>query len=525
MAPRQATVADLNNDGKMDIVVANRGSQSLSILLGDGFGSFGPATTLSIGIFAAGVAVGDTDADGKIDLVASDGANKGAILMGTGVMTFDSARLFVQNTSPGPILNVDLNSDGLPDIVRVNTAADSIGINIATSTTTFTSTTVGVGTAPRSVTAGDVNNDGKLDLVVANRVSNNVSILIGNGLGGFSAPTTVSVGTGPVSATLGYLNSDGNLDLVVANYGAGLNPNVSVLLGIGNGTFGSTTTLSASLFPSAVSINDMDGDGFNDIVVASAGTNNTSVLLGNGNGTFDPQIVFGTVTLPIGVITGDLNGDGRPEMRTIDAAANSVNVLTNATTRTYTPFANYVGSDSFTFTVNDGTTTSTPATVNITVTNTPDAPVVPIAPPPNLVSWWDADGWSQDSVGSNHGLLFNGATFVSGQVGQAFNFDGTNDYVEIINSPSLNFGTGSFTVEAWIKYATPNQVATIAAHGVSGSVTPQESGWHIGLNNGQLNALVRDQLGDTVAYPSISVTAPTTGQFHHLATCYGRRPV
>src|SRR3954471_5623734 len=83
-------------------------------------------------------------------------------------------------------------------------------------------------------------------------------------------------------------------------------------------------------------------------------------------------------------------------------------------------------------------------------------------PPPNMVSWWPGDGNANDIQGSNNGTLQNGATFAPGMVGQAFRFDGVDDYVRVPDSANLYPGAGSLTVDAWIK---TNQVAgTIISH-------------------------------------------------------------
>ncbi|NCR02364.1 MAG: VCBS repeat-containing protein, partial [Microcystis aeruginosa L211-101] len=175
------TVGDFNGDGKSDLAVANRDGNNVSVLLGTGTGSFGPATNFTVGNSPASVTVGDFNGDGKSDLaVANNSSNNVSVLLGTGTGSF------------GPATN-------------------------------FT-----VGSGPFSVTVGDFNGDGKSDLAVANLLTNNVSVLLGTGTGSFGPATNFTVGSGPLSVTVGDFNGDGKSDLATANNSSN---NVSVLLG------------------------------------------------------------------------------------------------------------------------------------------------------------------------------------------------------------------------------------------------------------------------------------------------------
>jgi hypothetical protein len=141
------------------------------------------------------------------------------------------------------------------------------------------------------------------------------------------------------------LNGDGRLDLAVANTGVWVNPGntVSVLLGNGDGTFGTHTELDTGLGPNSVAIADLNADGQPDLIVANfgpynhayqdfAGAGTVSVLLGNGDGTFAARTDFGTGKAPFSLAIADLNSDGRPDIVAADAGAhgeygNTVSVL------------------------------------------------------------------------------------------------------------------------------------------------------------------------------------------------------
>src|SRR2546422_886081 len=146
-----------------------------------------------------------------------------------------------------------------------------------------------VGTHPQSVAVGDFNGDGRPDLAVANFGSNTVSVLLGIGDGSFQPARTFAAGTSPLSVAVGDFNGDGRPDLAVANFGSNT---VSVLLGIGDGTFQPALTFAAGTQPVFVAVGDLNGDGRPDLAVANTGSDNVSVLLGIGDGTFQPALTL-----------------------------------------------------------------------------------------------------------------------------------------------------------------------------------------------------------------------------------------
>jgi hypothetical protein len=186
------------------------------------------------------------------------------------------------------------------------------------------------GNGPVSVAIGDLNGDGKPDLAVASAGSypnyyGTVSVLLGNGDGTFGTKTDYATGSNPRSVAIGDFNGDGKPDLVVANQ---LSSTVSVLFGNGNGTFGARCDYGTGNAPSSVAIGDLNGDGKPDLAVTNEGSptasNTVSVLLGNGDGTFGARIGYGTGSGPSSVAIGDLNGDGRLDLAVASGAGVSV---------------------------------------------------------------------------------------------------------------------------------------------------------------------------------------------------------
>ena len=307
--PDSAAVGDFNGDGKMDLAVANEGSDNVSILLGNGDGTFQAAVNYGAGTDPDSVAVGDFRGDGKLDLVVANYySNNVSVLLGNGDGTFQAAVNYGVS-APTSVAVGDFNGDGKLDLAVANVFSE-VSVLLGNGDGTFqAAVNYGAGAEPAWVAVGDFNGDGKLDLAVANVDSNNVSILLGNGDGTFKAAVNYGVGTEPVSVAVGDFNGDGKLDLAVANYGS----NVSVLLGNGDSTFQAAVNYGAGAEPACVAVGDFNGDGKLDLAVANVATGNVSVLLGNGDGTFQAAVNYGA-GIGESVAVGDFNGDGRLDL-------------------------------------------------------------------------------------------------------------------------------------------------------------------------------------------------------------------
>ncbi|MFN6485085.1 MULTISPECIES: beta strand repeat-containing protein [unclassified Nostoc] len=346
LRPYSIVTGDFNKDGKLDLITANKSSQSVSVLLGKGDGTFNPASSFSVvgfnGLNPYSVAVADFNKDGKLDLVTANNSSSNiSVLFGDDKATgsFGPASNFTlpSGSSPISVAVGDFNKDGKADIVTANNASQNISVLLGDGIGGFaTAKNFKVPSRPTSVIVGDFNGDGKSDLAVTSSYFNNVSILLGNGDGTFNSATQFNVGTNPHSVVIGDFNKDGKSDLAVANSDSN---NVSVLLGNGDsyGTFKPATNFNVGLNPVSVTVIDFNGDGKSDLAVANADSNTVSVLLGDGTGSFGNATNFDVGTTPYAVTVGDFDKDGKSDLAVANSESRNVSVLLNNRAESYDP--------------------------------------------------------------------------------------------------------------------------------------------------------------------------------------------
>ena len=334
--PKSVTLADVNGDGKPDIVVANFSSNSLSVMLGNGNGTFQAQQTFTTGSNPVSVAIGDVDGDGRVDLIVTNkGSNSVSVLLGNGNGIFRPQQTFATGTNPYSVALGDVSGDGNSDVIVANYGSNTVSVLLGNGNGSFQAQrTFATGSKPRSVISTDLNGDGKLDIVTANYTTGgSVSVLLGNGNGTFQAQQSSATGSLPTSVASGDLNADGKPDLAVANRGGST---VSTLLGNGNGTFQAQQNVSTGTSPFSVVIGDVNGDGNPDLSVANYSNNSVSVVLGNGDGTFKAQQTFATGSFPISIALGDVSSDGRPDLVVANSGGNTVSVLLGKLNGNYT---------------------------------------------------------------------------------------------------------------------------------------------------------------------------------------------
>ena len=376
ISPGPVVLGDFNGDGRPDLAIANAGSSSVSVLLGDGAGGFAVPSSRALVAPAWSLAVGDFNADGRADLAAATtNSNSVSVLLGNGAGGFASVATFAVGVFPMSVAAGDLNGDSRLDLVTVNRTSSTVSVLLGNGFGGFSSAgAFAVGTNPFSVVIGDLNGDGKPDLATANFSTSTVSVLLGNGLGGFSPATGFATGLAPLSLAIGDLNGDGKLDLATANQGSG---SVSVLLGNGLGGLSVATDFAVGTNPQAVAIGDLDSDGTPDLVATDAGSNRAVVLLGDGTGAFSPAAGFAVPESPWWVAIGDLNGDGKRDLAVTSTGANTVSVLLNIPPDTTPPV----------LTVPPGVFQQAPSALGSSVSyaasalDAADGPIVPVCSP------------------------------------------------------------------------------------------------------------------------------------------------
>ncbi len=220
--PYSIASGDFDRDGDPDLAIADPGSNSVYITLHDNSGNFLPGTAYATATGATGafgIATGDLNADGKLDLaVANETSNNVTVMMGDGAGSFTSGANYGVGTSPRSIAIGDFNRDGKLDLAVTNYGTTTVSILLANGVGTFAAAVdYTVGSNPESVAAGDFDVDGTIDLAVANQGSDNVSILRGIGNGTFAAAVNHGVGDEPHAVAIGDFNRDGSPDVVTAN--------------------------------------------------------------------------------------------------------------------------------------------------------------------------------------------------------------------------------------------------------------------------------------------------------------------
>lgn len=336
--------ADINEDGKLDLIVPTGGtSAAVSVLLGNGNGTFGDGTSYTSSLLnsdSSQVTVADFNGDGKVDLALTNSlTNDIAILLGNGDGTFQNPpKIYNGGLRPAAVLALDANGDNKPDLsVFGGYGSDlSLSVFINRGDGSFPSrVTYPVLSNPYSVVAADFNGDAKPDIATTSfSQSGGISALIGNGDGTFQPhldSPTEQAGTLPYPTVLvpsviaaGDFNNDHDADLVVAGTqqtsSGSTSPVLTALLGNGDGTFQDNINLNQVLANGVQSLaaGDFNGDGNLDVAATATNTNDISLFLGNGDGTFAAplNVPIGPMvpSPPYGVLTGDFNADGKADL-------------------------------------------------------------------------------------------------------------------------------------------------------------------------------------------------------------------
>ena len=331
---RAVAAADLNGDGRLDLIVVNsiNGPGSVSILLAGGAaGTFGAATNFPVGDFPLAVAVADFNGDGMMDLAVTNFNTKNlSILLGDGAGGFAAGTPLTTGagTNVYSVAAGDFNGDGKVDLAITAQASGFTAIRLGNGDGTFTAAPDVAGPGfLTEIATGDFNGDGRLDFVAID-APGAVRFYLGNGNGTFAVAAAPATCNGAADVVVGDVNGDGRTDVAV---GCGNSNTVTIVLGNGDGTFVAGTPLTSATTPWGVALADLDRDGELDLVVALQNSARIDVFKGNGDGTFATATPFATGVAPFLVTTADLDGDGLLDIATANFVSNNVSVLLSTT--------------------------------------------------------------------------------------------------------------------------------------------------------------------------------------------------
>ncbi|CAF3821681.1 unnamed protein product [Adineta steineri] len=338
--PVSITTGDMNNDKWIDIIVANVNSKTVGLFLGNGNGTFLSQITYSTGSQSdlAAISIADLNNDTLLDIIVVDagsGNNNVGVFYGYGEGKFTLYSIYATglNSNPSSIVIRDFDNDARLDMAIIYTNEDSIGIMLQRKSKPFATPLLiptGEDSRPMSVAVGDLNNDNHLDFTIANSGTNTIGIFLGDGNGEFSEQMTYSTGNNstPISIAVGNINNDTYLDIIVANEQTNT---IMIFQGYGNGTITllSIYSTGADSAPSSLSIKDLNNDNYLDIAVTNFNSNEIVVFIGSNKGNFSKlnSYALGYNARPKSVTIGDINNDGLYDLIVANYGTNYVEIL------------------------------------------------------------------------------------------------------------------------------------------------------------------------------------------------------
>ena len=345
--PRGVTVGDFNADGHLDFAVANHSSPNqLSIYFSDGrAGGLRIAAQFSLPVGPFGITNADLNHDGRRDIIvtSADSNSLEIITWDADTASFSVRGPYAAETDPREVVAGDFDRDGHVDLAMALFGCHCVGVWRGFGNFAFSGIRIPTATRPHGLATADFNRDGILDLVVTHESAARATVLFGDGTTNFPSSTSIATGGGPRNVTVGDLNEDGWTDFATVNTSGR-----SITLGLGvrtaPGSFTSTVVPRTVNIPSTlrsprdIEAVDANGDGKLDLAVVDFVTANLWVFLGDGQGNFGPfeGVNSSTDGFFAGegartIATGDINEDGRVDLLVGNQSDGTVTLFRNQT--------------------------------------------------------------------------------------------------------------------------------------------------------------------------------------------------
>ena len=322
---------DLNNDGYSDLSLTNEVSNDVRVCLNNGNGFYDSMVVFPVaGSSSASANEGaDFNGDGEIDLVIASGGNSiMSVLMGDGTGSYTSFTNYVSGSSVRGVAVIDLDVDGDADIVSANRNGNNLRMFFNDGAGGFATNSAleAGGNGETAVMPGDANEDVIMDLFVGCYSGQRLIIMLGDGNGGLTTAANISSGGLVWMISVGDLNGDGHLDVATAN---SFTNNTAVAFGDGNGNLSPVTIYSAGRFTLAIDIGDIDGDGDLDMVTSHYVSSEYIMWENDGAGNFTLRKSYPSSSTGSCAILHDRDRDGDLDMSLVDETDDSLYLYSN----------------------------------------------------------------------------------------------------------------------------------------------------------------------------------------------------
>jgi hypothetical protein len=330
--PSSVAAADINGDGKVDLIYANEGNAKLMVLTNNGNGIFGSNAIYSLIKGERSVLAADVNGDGKVDVVCLGGGNFTVLTNnGTGSLV-NAGSHAVGDNNYSWFVTTDVNGDGRMDLV-----CPGIGNPLVVLTNAGNGTFAAAPPPPPApgaswfTVATDANGDGKTDLIDVDTGYMRVLTNAGNGTFALCSTNTLATSWPGIGTTVD-VNGDGRAAVVVPDNSSGSGTTLTVWTNRGDGIFGSNATYTVPHGPYCVIATDIQGDGRSDLICGYLGGNTLSVLTNNGSGGFGSNSICTVALNPMSIVAADVDGNGKMDLITANINGNNLSVLINTST-------------------------------------------------------------------------------------------------------------------------------------------------------------------------------------------------